>query len=71
MRTRIIQINFNNNVYIFHYFMSAWLNGCTSNTKKRNENKNDFIIDFFNLTRHFLFTQMELKAVAETISLQI
>lgn len=36
------------------------------------QNKNDFTIDFFNLTRHFLFTHSdEIKAVAETISQQI
>lgn len=52
--------------------MSALLSGCTCNTKKRNENKDDFTIDFFfNLTRHFLLTQMKIKAVVETISQQI
>lgn len=32
--------------------------------REKNENKNDFTIDFFNLTRHFLLTQMKIKAVA-------
>lgn len=35
--------------------MPAWLNGC--NTKM--QNKNDFTIDFFYLTRHFLFTHSD------------
>lgn len=44
---------------------------CSCNTKEKNENKNDLTIDFFNLTRHFLLTQMKIKAALETISQQI
>lgn len=53
------------------YFIISWVHVVDVIQRKKNENKNDFTIDFFNLTRHFLLTQMKIKAAVETISQQI
>lgn len=53
------------------YFIISWVHVVHVIQRKKNENKNDFTIDFFNLTRHFLLTQMKIKAALETISQQI
>lgn len=53
------------------YFIISWVHVVHVIQRKQNENKNDFTIDFFNLTRHFLLTQMKIKAAVETISQQI
>lgn len=53
------------------YFIISWVHVVHVIQRGKNENKNDLTIDFFNLTRHFLLTQMKIKAAVETISQQI